>query len=96
MCAKKLSHPPKLEPDFRKPLKTGTTKTPKKDEDTSEPDTPKPKTRKPKIAGYLLIIVVIMVAFEIVNTINSGDDYVSLSAPRSWGMRKTQMAYFQG
>ena len=80
MCAKKLSHPPKLEPDFKRTLKIKTVDS-SEDEDESviKKDTPRHKSLKPIIAGYLLIIVVILVTFEIVNTINSGEDYIYFS-----------------
>ncbi len=76
MCAKKLCHPPKLEPDFKIGPRVKPEDSFKDYESTAfETPTEKPKSMKPRIAGYLLILVIFMVAFEILIVVGVGANY---------------------
>ena len=76
MSAKKLRHPPKLEPDFKLGPR------PKRD-DFSDDDlsiesaksAKRRRTWKPRIAAYLLIVIIFMVAFEILIVVGAGENY---------------------
>ena len=79
MSAKKLRHPPPLESERPKEVRTTNGDLFKDDlhplNKVSKRSEERPRTFKPRLASYLIIGVVFMVVFEIILMLGAGEDY---------------------